>query len=326
MKRTLTTLLSKASSPLKSTSLPPISTFLKPPTLLTSESLQQEHLQKLFSHQITALQIKDFYPSLHAQALGKELSDVALQGGIDNWRIQTNKGLEVSDVWTMGEYVPYNVAVATNRTEEYFQGVAKDFRKRRLGFPSNARTHTHTHTHSSNESNGSNGSNAIHEYPRLWPLDQLRLELDEIWKDGAGLARDGQKRPQGGGLPRIMMGPTRWKKGFIHADQFAPLSKNQGLFSANIYLQLPHRKEEGKEQAEEASSDMTELHIWDLNIYSHHDWSHYEQLLRGLTMQDAQIQMKLRRELGEPLKIHIDPGDLVLLCVQKPHAACFTFK
>jgi hypothetical protein len=280
------------------TNPPPLATHINPPTLLTKPELEQNDLKKLFNHEITALQIKSFYPSSHAQKIAKELSEKAKKGEVDNWRVGTERGLEVSDVWTEGEYIPYNVAVATDKVEDYYQGVTKDFRKRRLIPISN--------------SNG--GEAASDVQPRLWPLDQLRLELDEIWMDGAGLSRDKEKRVQGGGLPRIMMGPTRWKRGFIHADQYSPLKKGEGLFSGNIYLQLPPRGEKG---------DKTdgELHIWNLEIYSQLDWYRYQDLLKGLTTQDAELQMKLRKELGVPLKIHVEPGDLVMLCVQKPHAA-----
>jgi len=282
---------------------PPLSTHVKPATLLTKPYLQQTDLQKLFSHEITALQIKSFYPPAHAKSIANDLAKLAKEGKVDNWRVGTERGLEVSDVWTEGEYVPYNVAVATGRVEEYFDGVQRDFRKRR--FPN-----------ADGDGDGDGGN------PQLWPLDQLRLELDEVWMDGAGLARNKEKRVQGGGLPRIMMGPSRWKNpGFIHTDQYSPLSKKEGLFSGNIYLQLPPDK--GEEAGGKLSTSQSdgELHIWNMEMYSQMDWYRYQDVLKGLTIQDAEMQMNLRKELGEPLKIYVEPGDLVLLCVQKPHCA-----
>jgi hypothetical protein len=271
---------------------PPISSHVKRPILVQKSKLELSDLKKLFHHEITALQIKSFYPPAHAGIIAKELDQKAKEGKMDNWRVGTERGLEASDVWTEGEYVPYNVAVAMNKEKEYFDGVEKDFRNRRM-VP---------------ESEGNAGSQ-----PRLWPLDLLRLELDEVWMDGAGLARNNDKRVQGGGLPRIMMGPTRWKQGFIHADQFSPLSTTEGLFSGNIYLQLPDSS-----SRDTASGD---LQIWNLEISSQVDWYRYQSLLKGLTAQDAGLQMKLRKELGDPLKIHVEAGDLVMLCVQKPHCA-----
>ena len=43
--------------------------------------------------------------------------------------------------------------------------------------------------------------------------------------------------------------------------------------------------------------------------------------LSALSSQDAEGQMLLRKALGEPHRIAVQPGDLILLCVQRPHAA-----
>jgi len=308
MKRFLTA----NSSPFKfASSLSPFIT--KPPILLQVDngSINQNDLMQLFNHEVTAIQIKEFYPFQAAKELGKELAEMARNGHADNWKVVTSdRGLETSDVWTMGDYIPYNVAVATNQIDAYFQGVQQDLKRRRrkrllLPMISDASSEDNNYDVTDDDKN-----HKSKEIPMLWPLDQVRLELDEIWAHGATLARDkASGRVMGGGLPRIMFGPTRWKKGFIHADQYAPLSTANGLFSANIYLQLPKREDKG------------ELHIWPLDIRSDLDWYSNQDLLKGMTVQDASSQVKLRKSLGDPLIVSVSPGDLVLFCVQRPHAA-----
>ena len=179
-----------------------------------------------------------------------------------NWKVSTSRGLESSDVITLGKHTPYNVAVAaastrrsgsTNEdeindnkkskdgTDDYFEGVQKEFRSRRIRKQQQT---TNDHVNDDGDDN--------EDYYRLWPLDKLRLELEEIWPGGAGLACEDdwakklttegqqQRRPFGGGLPRIMIGPTRWKRGFVHVDELGPLkTERRGLFSANIYLTMP---------------------------------------------------------------------------------------
>jgi hypothetical protein len=208
--------------------------------VITADSLQPAHLDRLFRHQATAIHIPGFYPTKAAAAWGQQLAKEAHQGQGRNWKVSTSRGLESSDVTTLGEHVPYNVATALNDTEAYFEGVQREFRQRRK-------------------------QQQLNPLPTLWPLDQLRLELDEAWPQGAGLAREskGQKRPFGGGLPRVMLGPTRWNKGFVHVDEMGPLNEQQGLFSANIYLQLPSDSSDTKQRA---------LEIWPLGIRNRWDW------------------------------------------------------
>lgn len=258
--------------------------------------IESHDLKRLMTHEATALHVKAFYDKDEAVLIGKELAKEATNGNAKNWKVSTSRGLESSDVSTLGEHPPFNIVSSSQdkgAIDNYFTGAITEMRRRRW-------------VNKSDE----NGAE-IPSKSRLWPLDELRLELDEAWDAGAGLARDQKSnRPFGGGLPRVMIGPTRWRQGFIHVDELGPLRPEHGLFSANIYLQLPHGSE----------NDGT-IHIWPLGIRSKLDWYKNALTLSGLTAQDPEMQMNLRASLGEPLKIFAEPGDLVLLCVQRPHAA-----
>lgn len=209
--------------------------------VMVRDTLCGSDLQRLFRHEATALHIPNFYPRASAIDLGAQLAHQVQEGKARNWKVSTANGLESSDVFTLGAHVPYNVAVANRQLEEYYSHVQEEFRQRRRDASRNtAKT--------------------------LWPLDQFRLDLDQAWPHGAGLSRD-TKNPEhckGGGLPRIMMGPTRWKRGFVHVDELAPLSPTNGFFSANIYLQLPDIQNTDKPQ------DI--LEIWPLAVKSKWEW------------------------------------------------------
>ncbi|GAX22141.1 hypothetical protein FisN_39Lh006 [Fistulifera solaris] len=260
--------------------------------------LQTSDLKRLMQHQATAIHVKGFYDLQAAVELGKEL---AHEAGVRNWKVSTSRGLESSDVSTLGEHAPYNVVAASPKgirlqaEDEYFDGVQKELQRRRTVATEHGVRH------------------------RLWPLDLLRLSLDEAWPAGAGLAREskGKKRPYSGGLPRIMKGPTRWRKGFIHVDEMGILNPQKGLFSANIYLQMP---DDSRENAD-ALTPQKILDIWPVAIRSRWDWYRNALLLSGLSSQDTEDQMRLRFCLGDPLSIAVAPGDLILICAQRPHAA-----
>lgn len=209
--------------------------------IMVRDSLRWQDLQRLFQHQATALHVPNFFPRASAIDLGNQLTQQVQDGKARNWKVTTAQGLESSDVFTLGAHVPYNVAVANQSFQEYYSQVQEEFRQRRRDDTSNtAKT--------------------------LWPLDLFRLELDQAWPQGAGLARDSThpENFRGGGLPRIMLGPTRWKRGFVHVDELAPLSTSNGFFSANIYLQLP--------RTQETETPQEILEIWPLAIKSKWEW------------------------------------------------------
>jgi len=267
----------------------PMDTGCHAEVIIRQRRLLSCDLQRLMTHQATALQVKGYFDPFTSATLGQKLAHTAHQGMARNWKVSTSRGLESSDVSTLGRHAPFNVASATGKQEDmeaYFTGVWEELNDRRM-----------------------DGST-----PQLWPMDKFRLELDEGWPSGAGLAREmsGEKRPFGGGLPRVMIGPTRWKRGFIHVDEMGPMSAEQGLFSANIYLQLP---------SDEISLRQKALHIWPLGVRTRWDWYRNALLLSGLSSQDPEMQVNLRKALGEPQVIEVEPGDLVMLCVQRPHAA-----
>jgi hypothetical protein len=175
-------------------------------TIVSSDGeLHVEHLERLFTHDATAIHIPNYYHKRTATKLGMELLHESQQEnnngeGRRNWKVSTSRGLESSDVITLGKHTPYNVAVAaaltrrsgsTNEdeindnkkskdgTDDYFEGVQKEFRSRRIRKQQQT---TNDHVNDDGDDN--------EDYYRLWPLDKLRLELEEIWPGGAGLARE----------------------------------------------------------------------------------------------------------------------------------------
>lgn len=167
-----------------------------PAEVITTDRLERVDLERLVQHQATALHVKQFFPKDAALELGQRLAKDVEAGKGRNWKVSTSRGLESSDVSTLGEHPPFNVASAHGKEgiDQYFEAVSKQMKFRR----------------------------SLDGKPFLWPLDLLRLELDELWPAGAGLARDERQRPYSGGLPRVMEGPTRWKKGYIHVDEMSP--------------------------------------------------------------------------------------------------------
>jgi hypothetical protein len=105
----------------------------------------------------------------------------------------SGRGLESSDVSSIG--VPYNVALGKGPAaiDEYFRTAQAAVKSMREPLAAGAG-------------------------PLLSPIDQLRLELDELWPDGVGITKDKHGRLFLPGLARIMKGPTRHTAGFVHVD------------------------------------------------------------------------------------------------------------
>lgn len=128
-----------------------------------------------------------------------------------------------------------------------------------------------------------------------------------MWPEGASLRKDGDGRAYLAGVARVMRGPTRYVEGFMHVDELAPMVERRGTFSANVYLKVPPTG--------------GELAVWPLAVRSRWDFYRHAETLSNLTVQGEGGQALLRRRLPRPRIIRVAPGDLVVLCVQRPHAA-----
>lgn len=131
--------------------------------------------------------------------------------------------------------------------------------------------------------------------PRISPIDQLRIDFDEIWPDGAGVGRiEGQTMFTG--IVRITEPQTDILEKRPHVDAMTPDIPFQRQFAANIYLEVPDEGGELVIYPERGFLSQEEVH--DITV-NENLWSH---------------------NLGNPLKIKPERGDLILIHTQIPHA------
>lgn len=148
-----------------------------------------------------------------------------------------------------------------------------------------------------------------------WPVDRLRLALDEAWPAGACSGQYlGQKlRPA---IMRIMneqdLNLSIPERGFIHTDDFPKLKPARGTYSANVYLKIP---EEGGE-----------LYIWGINLNSVKGILGYlsAQIFTLIMSQgyifDIKWQEEISKLLPKPHVIKPKQGDLVIFHSGRPHS------
>lgn len=149
-----------------------------------------------------------------------------------------------------------------------------------------------------------------------WPVDRLRLELDQAWQFGAclGYYLDQKLRPA---IMRIMQEENGFdfsspEHGFIHTDDFPKLHYSRGTFTANVYLKIP---EEGGE-----------LYVWSINLYRTKGFYHYltaklfTMILTQKYIFSAKWQEKVMKLLPKPHIIKPKKGDLVIFHSGRPHS------
>jgi hypothetical protein len=148
-----------------------------------------------------------------------------------------------------------------------------------------------------------------------WPVDVLSQELAALWPSGATLAQ-WQGHPVRPAIMRVMKDRTHGAPapahglGFIHTDGSLVNPPLEGLFSANIYYQLPERG--GR------------LFVWGVNlteVRGLRDALRVEALMSlDGRLFDARWQTRFRELLPEPYVIEPKAGDLVLIHTGRPHS------
>ena len=275
---------------------------------LNSNQVTARALKKLFRHEVAAIRVPNFFPAEACDLM----SESFLEQPTSNWKVSSSRGMESSDVESI--VTPYNVALGQGPecVQKYFEN-AKLFtqRLRRNG------GRQHAPNISTTSVDKQDGPTARHDFifPTLTPIDLLRLQLDETWPDGATIGKD---KKSGNhllaGAVRIMRGGQHGindnisSQGFIHVDDLSVMQDNGGLFSANVYLKTP-------------TYGGGELEIFPITFRTRYEFIKNAVTLSRLTDPSVAAQEILRAALPRPLILTPEPGELILICAQRPHAA-----
>jgi len=246
--------------------------------------IPSEGLRALLSHQVGALVVREFYDKTAREEILKDIEQVLRSKGNDSESDQvSNWKVSQSDGKLVDSEVD-TIGLPLN--------VAKGLGKQEEYFASALKS-----------------TRRFRGAARLSPIDKLRLELDEIHPYGCVVGRDETtRRMHAAGLIRSMKRSS--SRGLVHLDDVSEFSSAMGVFSANIYLQT--------------SLAGGELEIWPVTLRSKEQMMEHALELGLMTASSAEpeAQRALREFVlpGPPVLIVPKPGDLVMLCVQRPHA------
>lgn len=128
--------------------------------------------------------MEGFYP----RKASRDLSYYFMSQPSQDWMVASGRGLEASDVKTIG-VMPYNMVAASGdpkKVNKYFDAAVSSMRELREVTLTDDYTGPPTP-------------------PLLTPMDKLRLELDEMWPDGATVTKNSKGQPFAAGLARVMV-------------------------------------------------------------------------------------------------------------------------
>lgn len=247
---------------------------LEPAGIAVASTLTARLLRALFDRKLCAIHI----PKYCASALAGRAGRVMLQGArITNWRIPLANGSIRTDMnYILG--MPRQIADSSaSNARKYLRDSVPMMERVRAAFS-----------------------------PAPAPLDQLRLQLDEMWPDGAERMKFRDRRCRVGLIrvmrPETMFSGVAGRKGVVHVD--AGIAAK--LFSANLYLRLPPQG--------------GEIRIWNLGLNARTADHPIYRLIAGAGAFDHRAQELIHDQLPAPQIIRPRQGDLVILDSSRPHA------
>jgi hypothetical protein len=235
--------------------------------VLTKSSLHATDLESLFKGEVCAIRVPNYFSTYLARRATSSLLNLAKP---KPYSLPLDNGLKRRTDVKYGVGFPKRLGLFSESSRaKYYSEAVNSIRKIRKVFE-----------------------------PALSPIDRFRLELDEVWPEGAGLSHNEKKSDLAGTLR--FMEPTN--VGLLHIDDYfrKPWKK---AFSACFYFKLPPKG--------------GELEIWDIAL---NNKNRKNPLFTVCNTFDKPTQRYLRGRLPQPIKIKPSIGDLILFDAGRPHA------